>query len=245
MGVIRAYYRPTSLTEALQLLARPGITTAVLAGGTYLNAHAEGVDEVVDLQALGLDNVALADGYLHMGAMTRVQTLVELDAAPPVLRQAAHREGPNTFRHQGTVGGAIVCADPESELLAALLVFEAEVTVQTPAGSRTLPLEAFLAEGPAALSGGILTGVKVATTGLAAAERVARTPADTPIVAAVGRKTPEGHIRLALCGVAKTPVLVAPEQVTALEPPGDFRGSPEYRREMAVLLTRRVLARLS
>lgn len=244
MNLIRAYYRPTSLAEALQLLARPGMTTAVLAGGTYLNAHAEGVDEVVDLQALGLDSVTVADGRLHVGAMTRIQTLVETAAAPTVLRQAAHREGPNTFRHQGTVGGAIVRADPESELLAALLVFEAEVTVQNLAGRRTLALADFLADVPAALAGGILTAVSVATTGTAAAERVARTPADKPIVAAVGRKTPEGRLLLALCGVAKTPVLVAPDRLNELQPPADFRGSSEYRREMAVLLSQRVLAQL-
>ncbi|MDW8269509.1 MAG: FAD binding domain-containing protein [Anaerolineae bacterium] len=245
MPPIRAYYRPSTLAEALQLLARSGITTAVLAGGTYLNAHAEGVDEVVDLQALGLEGVAVADGRLHLGTMTRVQTLVETAAAPTVLRQVAHREGPNTFRHQGTIGGVIVRADPESELLAALLVFEAEVTVQNMAGSRTLSLADFLADVPAALAGGILTAVSVATTGAAAAERVARTPADSPIVAALGRKTPDGRLLLALCGVAKTPVLVAPERLNDLDPPADFRGSSEYRRAMAILLSERVLARLT
>lgn len=244
MTLIQAYHRPRTLDEALQLLARPELKTAVLAGGTYLNAHADGVDEVVDLQALPLTGVAREGDQLTLGAMTTIQTVVDAAGAPALLREMAHREGPNTFRNQGTVGGAIVGADPESEFVATLLVLEAEITIVTPAGDRTLPLAAFLADASAALGGGILTWVALATGGATASERVARTPADKPIVAAVGRKTPDGRVLLALCGVAATPILVAPDQLSALDPPADFRGSSEYRREMAVLLAGRVLSRL-
>lgn len=244
MAVIQAYHRPRTLNEALQLLARPGLKTAVLAGGTYLNAQSEGVDEVVDLQALALTGVAREGDQLTLGAMTTLQTVLDAAGAPALLREMARREGPNTFRNQGTVGGAIVCADPESEFLAALLVFEAELTIQTQAGDRTLPLAAFLADAHAALNGGILTWATLATGGETASERLARTPADKPIVAAVGRRTPAGRVLLALCGVAARPILVAPDQLASLDPPADFRGSSEYRREMAMLLAARVLSRL-
>lgn len=245
MTLIQAYHRPHTLDEALTLLARPGLNTAVLAGGTYLTAHAEDVDEVVDLQALGLDGIARAGERLVLGAMTSLQAIVDAAAAPALLREAAHREGPNTFRNQGTIGGAMAGADPESELLAALLVLDVEVKVQTLAGSRTLALPAFLADVRAALAGGIITAVSLATEGVTASDRVARTPADKPIVAAVARKTPEGRISLALCGVARTPILVAPDQVAGIDPPADFRGSSEYRREMAVLLAKRVLSQVN
>ena len=71
---------------------------------------------------------------------------------------------------------------------------------------------------------------------------MARTPADAPIVAAVARRTPDQQTLLALCGVAQTPVLVDPDDVAdSIDPPGDFRGSAEYRRAMALTLTQRVL----
>ncbi len=244
MTLIQAYHRPHSVEEALALLARPSIITAVLAGGTHLTAHTENVDEVVDLQAIGLDGIDWTGSQMTVGAMTRLQTLVETADAPALLRQAAHREGPNTFRNQATIGGVIAGADPESELLAALLVLEAEVTVQTLAGSRTLALSAFLPDVRAALAGGIITAISLATAGVTASDRVARTPADKPIVAAVARKTPEGRILLALCGIASSPILVTPDQLASLDPPADFRGSSEYRREMAILLAGRVLGQL-
>lgn len=248
MPPIKSYHRPTSVAEALQLLARRGVNTAVLAGGTYLTAHLdELVDEIVDLQAAGLDQVRSEPGRLTLGAMVRLQTIVDEAQAPALVREAAHREGPNTLRNAATVGGLVIGADPESELLAALLVFEATVEVHPTAagGPRTLPLPEFLADVPAALGGGLVTAVSLRTGGRAASERVARTPADRPIVAAVARLDEAGQVRLALCGVAPTPVLVEPDRLEAsLHPPGDFRGSGEYRRQMAIALTRRAVERL-
>ncbi len=81
--------------------------------------------------------------------------------------------------------------------------------------------------------------------GVTASDRVARTSADKPIVAVLGRKRPDGRTLLALCGVAATPILVEPDQLSSLNPPADFRGSSEYRREMAVLLAGRVLNTLA
>ena len=37
---------------------------------------------------------------------------------------------------------------------------------------------------------------------------------------------------------------VAPDEIEALDPPGDFRGSAAYRREMAAILSRRAVAQL-
>jgi CO/xanthine dehydrogenase FAD-binding subunit len=172
--------------------------------------------------------------------MTRLQELVSHPSLPGLLQATALQEGPNTIRNAGTVGGVIVGADPESELLAALLVCDAEVTIETSAGTKTLGLPAFLADIEGALTGGLLTQVSLASGGLTASDRVARTPADRAIVAVVGRKDSQGAVTLAVCGVDETPVLVAPGQFSELSPPGDFRGSSAYRRQMAKVLGQRV-----
>lgn len=244
----QTYHRPDSIEEALQLLSRQGLNSAVLAGGTQLNSDLSGVDEVVDLQSTGLDQITAGDERLSLGAMVRVQTI--LDAAsltndtPPLLREMARREGPNTFRNAGTIGGAIVTADPESELLAALLVFEADVTIHTTAGAHTMPLSDFLTDVRGHLESGILTGVSLQTAGPTAHARVARTPQDSPIVAALARRKPDGAALLALCGVAPTPILAGPGDISNLDPPADFRGSSQYRKKMAQVLARRVLSEL-
>jgi CO/xanthine dehydrogenase FAD-binding subunit len=246
MPKLKAYHRPASLAEALRLLSRSGINTTIVAGGTYINAHMDNmVDEVIDLQAIGLTEVSYSSDHLTLGAMVRLQSLVEDSQAPSLLREAVHREGPNTLRYAATVGGLVVGASKESELLAALLVFEAEVQIQSTHGSKRLPLADFWRDVPAALDGGLVTAVSLAAlaTGKTASARVARTPADQPIVAAAARLDPSGQLHLALCGVSQTPILVDPNNVkAAVNPPGDFRGSSEYRRQMAATLARRVVS---
>ncbi len=240
MPRVKAYHRPESVAEALALLQRPG--AIALAGGTQLIANmADGIEDVVDLQAVGLTQVEIdaEAGIIVLGAMTRVQAIVEDQRLPEMVRRLAHREGPNTFRNMSTIGGTTATADPESELYAGLLVYEAAVTVQSSVGAQTIPLAGF--QLPA---GALITAVTIRSGGQAAAERVARTPADQPIVAVVGRRDEAGRMRLAVCGVAGRPVLVEPEKVALLEPPADFRGSAEYRREMAAVLTARVLRQL-
>jgi len=243
MPQLKGYHRPASVGEALELLARPGVQTTIIGGGTRIVAQLDApVDEVVDLQAAGLDEVEYSAEGLRLGAMVRLQAIVEDDQAPALLREAARREGPNTFRHAATIGGTVAQPDPSSELLAALLVFEAEVEIERVSdGAKRMLLSDFLADVPAHLAGGIITAVRLATTGRTAGDRVGRTPADQPIVAAAARRTEQGKLYLALAGVGPAPVLVEPGQVARLNPAGDFRGSGEYRRQMAVLLAKRVM----
>lgn len=244
MPQLKAYHRPETIGEALELLNREDVSTAVLAGGTRLVPQLEDtIEEVVDLQATGLDQIKEAGNRMLLGAMVRLQAIVEDDTLPALLRESAHRAGPNTFRNQETVGGAVVNANPESEFLGALLVHDAEVIIQTQKNNRTLRLSEFLANVETGLQGGLLTAVSIVTGGKSAHERVARTPEDAPIVAALGRR--EGtEVYLALCGVAPTPVLAGSDELDQLDPPADFRGSSEYRKEMARVLATRVLKEL-
>lgn len=247
MPQISGYHRPTSVDEALQLLARPGMNTAIMAGGSYIVPHmSDLVEEVVDLQALGLDDVSYTGKGLTLGAMVRLQTIVDDSRAPTLLRETAGREGPNTLRNVATVGGTIASPSRSSELLAALLVFEAEVKIQTISGVKKVPLTDFLLDIPVALGSGLVISVSLATLGKTASARVSRTPADRPIVAAVGRRSAQDKLYLALCGVANTPILVDPNNVkAAINPTGDFLGSREYRRHMAATLARRVLSEIN
>lgn len=239
MSMIRTYHRPSSLEDALAVLADAG--ARVLGGGTVINASvAEEPFEVVDLQALGLDQIKPDGDRLELGAMVRVRSLVESDLVPAILRDLAHREAPSTLARAATMGGTVVAADQESELLAGLLAFDARLTIAHALGSETISLADFLAD-PDQLRLGIVTAVAVAVGGDAAAHRTGRTPADRPIVLAVGHRGEDGALRVALTGVAHTPVLVDPADLSGLNPPGDFRGSSDYRRELARVLTGRVL----
>jgi CO/xanthine dehydrogenase FAD-binding subunit len=248
MPQLKGYHRPGNIDEALALLARPNINSTVIAGGTHIIPNlSDAVDEVIDLQNVaGLAQVKQVGHQLILGAMVRLQTLVEAGQMPALLRAAASLEGPNTLRHAATIGGVVAAPHKESELLAALLVFEAEVEVQSGGGRKTVALPNFLRDIPSALNGGIITAVALTTTGKTAHARTARTPTDRPIVAALARLADDGQMRLALCGVANTPVLIDPANVKAgVNPPGDFRGSREYRRQLAATLSQRVITEIA
>jgi len=247
MPQLNAYHRPANVNEALRLLARANINTAIVAGGTHIIPNMnELVTEVVDLQATGLTGVNYTGKGLTLEAMVRLQTIIDDDRAPTLLREAARREGPNTLRNAATIGGVVAAPAKDSELLAALLALDAEVKVQTLNHTKNISLADFLVDAPAALGGGLVVSVSMATMGKTAAARVARTPADRPIVAALARLGHDGQIRLALCGAANTPVLVTPDNIkAAINPAGDFRGSTEYRRQMAATLAKRVVNQLT
>ncbi len=242
MAKVCAYRRPATLRAAFALLDRPG--AVAIGGGTKVNAEpAAGPIEVIDLQALGLNGIdPVEGGLLRIGATVTLQQLADTPAVPFVVREAARREQPSTLRAQATIGGAIVTADPESELLATLLVHDAVVGVAADTGSKEIALEVLLGRLPLA-AGVLVTAVTIHTDGVGSVARAGRTRADRAIVAAAARVATDGTERLALSGVAATPVLVA--DVDELDPPGDFRGSGEYRRALAEILVARVLEDVS
>jgi CO/xanthine dehydrogenase FAD-binding subunit len=243
MRTISRYHRPTTLNEAVDLLSRDGVTSIVVGGGTVVNATGETSEtEIVDVQVVCADAIEEVDDRVIIGAMTRLQSLVDHPVVPPLLRELAHREGPNTLRNAATVGGTVASGDPESELLAGLLVHEATVDIERRAGSNSVSLASLLSD-PTALQGGIITSISVAPGGATASARTGRTPADVPIVSAVGRTTGNGTL-LALTGVALTPIIVTIDSIDSLKPPADFRGTTDYRRVLARTLVTRVLDQL-
>lgn len=238
--MITQYHRPLTLDEAVALTARPD--AVIIAGGTSVNADpGRKPATAVDLQALDLSGIDTDGESIRIGSTTRLQDLVDSMLVPPVLRDLARREAPNTIRNAATVGGTIGASDPESELLAGLLAFSATVTLAR-AGSVTERALREILDDPALLNGAIMTSVSVPSNGIAAADRTGRTPMDRPIVMAVAHRGHDGSVRLAMTGVAAHPVVVDPDQIAALDPPSDFRGSPGYRKNLAEVLARRVLS---
>ena len=238
MHQLVGYHRPTSVSDARALLEVKN--RIVLGGGTTMRHDGGGEPtEVVDLQSLGLDGIEARDSGVRLGATTRLQDLADHAAVPDVVRDAARLEQPSTLRTLATVGGTIGVADSESILLTALLAYEAVVGF---ADERELSLGEVLQDGLAQED--IITYVDITDTGKGAIARTGRTPADKPIVAAVGRTT-DGGVRIALSGVGAVPIVAEPNKIEDLDPPGDFRGSAQYRRHLAATLTARVQGMLT
>jgi len=186
----REYHRPTSVEEALTLLQRPSVRTVPLAGGTTLVGNPDpGIQAVVDLQSLPLVDIQQDAQRLSLGAMVRVQTLVEhplvRQLAGGFLSRGARESATLLTRNVATVGGCVASGDEVDPLLLTLLVLKAVVVLAAPE-PLDQPLDQFLDEREALLGrGALITQVlipqPVGRLGTALF-KVSRTPADRPIL---------------------------------------------------------------
>ncbi len=262
------YYRPKGLDETLKLLADPN--TIPLAGGTKLLAG-DVESAVVDLQDVGLDRFEKENGYLKIGSMVRLSDAVtgvdgklftnraetQLDQ-DGLFQRVLLLAGPNTYRNAATFGGTIASRLADSELLAILLVFGAEITLFSPAEGH-ISLANYLS--PQGKADGLITEITMPWgVGYGSSHRVARTPADSPIVSITAWLPKDGTVRLAATGLREIPYrlesserrlaagigesateLAAAEAKSSTRHPGDFRGDSAYRADMAAVLTKRAL----
>ena len=239
MSPIRAYHRPATIEAAVDLVARQDAVVAPLGGGTGLLSDPEpSCDEVVDLQDLGLDRIEVDGSTLVFGSGVTLRDLVDDDRVPPVLKDLARRDAPNTIRNAATIGGTVATADAENGLFAGLLIHDAVVELVGPDGPASVPLREF----DPGTADSIITAIRLDPSGEGAFEATARTPADIPIVAVAVRRTDDGELLAAATGIADVPAMLEPE--SPFDPPADFRGSSEYRRHIVGVLRTRAEARI-
>jgi carbon-monoxide dehydrogenase medium subunit len=147
-------HEPTTLAEALAVLAAEGTQTAALAGGTDLllrirrRLHRYG--SVVNIKCIdGMNEVSWngRDG-LTIGALTtfrRLETHATIGALFPALVEAARVVAGVQLRNLATVGGNLGNASPSADSLPPLVAFGATVDVASVDHIRTLPVEACIA----------------------------------------------------------------------------------------------------
>jgi CO/xanthine dehydrogenase FAD-binding subunit len=252
------YHKPTTIDEAVKLLRRRKIRTWPIGGGTTLVAEASpDVQAVVDLSALGLSYIKTLEVSenlkgLEIGATTTLQTLIDDERvqvyANGVLVKALRDTASRNAREAATLAGSIVASDGKSPLLATLFALSAQLKVRG-LREQTVALEEFLPQANTLILSVTLPALPAGAC--VAYEKVARTPADLPIVC-VAALTSAEVTRLALGGVGDQMVLIDADVPTmeeavelaqaSIDPPTDYFASSEYRREMIGVLVRRVLA---
>lgn len=251
--MIIEYYRPTSLEEALKLLARKGIRTVPLGGGTVLNRPSSEALAVVDLQALGLGEITRQGNILSIGCSVTLQRLMDYPEIPSALAKAIRHETSYNLRQVATVAGTLVAADGRSPFAVAMLALEAVIICRDLSGERHFGLGEMLLTRQELLPGRLITQIRIPLNARLAYEYVARTPADRPIVSVAVAQWPSGRTRVALGGTGEAPQLAmdGPEMGgaavaarTAYSQAGDEWASAEYREAMAQILTNRCLAHM-
>lgn len=143
---------PGSVDECLQILAKRGPDTKVVAGGTDLLPQLKnGVLKpgwVVDLSAVAeLRAISDApDGGLRIGASVTAREL-ELDARVrsrfAALAESAAMVGSVQVRNLATLGGNLCNAAPSADMAPPLLALDAEAVIAGPSGQRRVSMASF------------------------------------------------------------------------------------------------------
>src|ERR1700736_6425923 len=142
---------PASLSEALDALARDDGACQPFAGGTDLMVLLEAgklpQKNYVNIRNLSeLRGIEVTNSQVTIGALityTEIQNHEMLRAEFPMLCQAASETGGLANQNRGTLGGNIVNASPAADSPPALLAYDAELTLISTRGARTLPYRDF------------------------------------------------------------------------------------------------------
>jgi carbon-monoxide dehydrogenase medium subunit len=217
------YEAPTTVAEALDMLAENQDEASVLAGGQslipLLALRLARPAMLIDINGLTeLAGVSAPDGWVSVGAMTReyeAEDSALIAGAVPLLAAALPLIGHEAIRSRGTIGGSLAHADPSAELPAVALALDADLVVRSRSGERVIPaaewFEGFLATSRRADELLVEARFPRATPGTGVSfQEVARRHGDFGIVGLAASLTlANGAIsdaRLAFSGVSDVPV---------------------------------------
>jgi carbon-monoxide dehydrogenase medium subunit len=261
------YERATSVQQASELLGRFGEDAKVLAGGHSLiplmRLRLSQPSALVDINGIKeLNYINVDNGKLRIGALVRHVQIQNSDVVKknlPILAEVADEVGDNQVRNMGTIGGVIAHADAAGDYPTLALMLEAEIVTNKRRHAAkdffkdifTTPLEhdELVCEVVFPIANGPHKYIKFR-----------RRLFDWAIVGAGAQKV-DGGWRIGLTNVGPTPVrATAVEQALAsgasptdaaehasdgLNPSGDLRASPDYKKHLARVLTRRAIEQAS
>jgi len=275
---------PENMDDALAVLAENDSVGSILplAGGTNmivdLRARTMTPAALVSIAKLsGMRGIRIDSGRVHMGGRTTVSDMLrnaELAAVAPSLVASARVFAGQMVRNTATVAGNICSGSPAADLVPPLLALDADVTLTSLTGNRTLPLAEFfkgykkMAHRPDEL----LTAVswpESAANATSMFYKLARRKGDAitvvGVAVAMGVEAGKCHaVRIALGSVA--PIVqrataaeqmlegetLTPERIEAasrsameaVNPIDDIRASAGYRSHCVHVLTRRLLTQI-
>lgn len=271
------YVAPASLDEAVTALASAGEDAKVIAGGQslmpVLRLRLAAPTVLVDLGRVPELRGVREDGdELVIGAMTTHHDVMHdplVGEHARLLAEAASTVADPQIRHRGTIGGALVHADPAGDMGASVLALDGTFTAVGPSGRRNVPAADFFEDyfTTALADDEILAEIRIPKhTGWAAHyEKFNRVAHAWSIVGVAATVAVENgtvtQARVALTNMASVPIrargveelltgrpadadtirTAAEHAAEGTSPIGDGNADVEYRTHLARVLTRRAV----
>jgi carbon-monoxide dehydrogenase medium subunit len=242
------YHAPATVDDACALLASLE-DAKVLAGGQsllpLLNFRLARPAHLIDINRIqGVERIYERDGGIAVQALARQAAVEDSELVArvcPLLSAAVRLVAHRVIRNRGTVCGSLAHADPASELPAVILALGGHVVARSSRGERAIAADQ------------LFNGVFETSLALDELMVEAWFPASRDAFAIIEESRRHGDFalagvvrageRLALFGVAPTPVLADPRDPgRGLQPSGDLEASPEFRVHLVRTLTERAFA---
>jgi carbon-monoxide dehydrogenase medium subunit len=272
------YFAPTSLSEALQLLADRGDDAKVLAGGHSLvplmKLRLAQPAALIDVGGIPeLKGISVKGDRVHIGAMATHAAIAasqEVQRNAPALAQAAHEIGDRQVRARGTIGGSLAHSDPAADLPAVMLALDAQFTLRSASGERTLSAGEFFVDmlTTAVEPNELITSISVTVSPASAYAKYPNPASHYAITGVCASVTGNGAVSSARIGVtgaapmafrasaaeaalagkalsAESIAAAADAAYDGRELLGDIHASAEYRGSLIKVMTRRALEKLA
>ena len=147
------YFTPSTLDEAITLLAEYREAARIIAGGTDLIIELErglrpGVRALIDITRIGgLDKIELGqDGNIHIGPLVThnlvAGSALIVERALPLAQASWHEASPQ-IRNRATVAGNVITASPANDTISPLRALGAQITLRSTSGERVVPISEF------------------------------------------------------------------------------------------------------
>jgi aerobic carbon-monoxide dehydrogenase medium subunit len=266
------YVVAESVDDAIAKLSEAGIDAKALAGGHSLiplmKLRLAAPTLLVDIGKLDDLRGVRGTGATEIGALTTYAEM-QVDEGLGLFCRAAGSIADQQVRNRGTIGGSLAHGDPASDMPAAVLAAEAEITIRGPGGERNVPAAEMFQNymTTAVRDGELITSISIPdlsgfTYGYLKFTRRAEDWAMVGVSALV--KANDGScedVRIAMTNMGNTPLRASAAEAAlrggALDrdsiaaaaehaaedttPSGDLNATAAYKRHLARVLTKRAL----
>ncbi|MFW5891061.1 MAG: FAD binding domain-containing protein [bacterium] len=258
---LKAYHKPQKIEDAISLINDEVEKNIIIGGGSFLAFSNDiSIDGLVDISKLNFDKIDINknENKISIGSkvsLRRLQKSKELSKYfNNIIGYSASKYLSALHRNQTTVGGILNTGFANTEFVATLIGLDANIIYQTKNGEESINIKELYKNNPQnifryAIIKKIEINIDNKETGLL---RIARTENDLPIISVVYIKDMKGNKNIVFTSIANLPIYyefdssksdaeIIEEIKTKIKPQTDIRGSEDYRKEMSVVLTKRLL----